>query len=152
MSHAARVWITLGTVYVSGARPTSGIELTGETIPPLFAVGVRFLAAALLMLGFGVEAWHAVLRVSRHDSRLALIGALCQHKRRALRRGAASRPASPRSSSAVPLRIVLLRTINGDRPPPALVGVLVSSAGSRSSCGRTAGRRSGRCSSSCAPR
>jgi drug/metabolite transporter (DMT)-like permease len=55
MSHAARVWIALGTVYLIWGSTYLGIELTGETIPPLFAVGVRFLAAALLMLGF--TAW-----------------------------------------------------------------------------------------------
>ncbi len=44
MSHSARVWIALGTVYLIWGSTYLGIELTGETIPPLFAVGVRFSA------------------------------------------------------------------------------------------------------------
>jgi len=42
MSHAARVWIALATIYLIWGSTYLGIELTGETIPPLFAVGVRF--------------------------------------------------------------------------------------------------------------
>ena len=78
MSHAARVWIALATIYLIWGSTYLGIELTGETIPPLFAVGVRFLAAALLMFGF--TAWRRgtnVLRINRRELALcALIGAL----------------------------------------------------------------------------
>ena len=42
---ARRVWIALATVYVIWGSTYLGIELAGETIPPLFAVAVRFLAA-----------------------------------------------------------------------------------------------------------
>ena len=52
VSHGAKVWVALSTVYLIWGSTYLGIELTGETIPPLFAVGVRFLAAAALMLAF----------------------------------------------------------------------------------------------------
>jgi drug/metabolite transporter (DMT)-like permease len=55
MSHGARVWIALGTIYLLWGSTYLGIELTVETIPPLFSAGARFLAAAMLMFGF--TAW-----------------------------------------------------------------------------------------------
>src|SRR5439155_4567031 len=49
MSHRAKVWIALGTIYVIWGSTYLGIELTGETIPALFGAAVRFLLAGLLM-------------------------------------------------------------------------------------------------------
>ena len=78
MSHGAKVWIALGTVYLIWGSTYLGIELTGETIPPLFAVGVRFLGAAGLMFAF--TAWRRgseALRVERRElASCLLIGAL----------------------------------------------------------------------------
>src|SRR3989442_3429369 len=68
VSHGAKVWVALGTVYLIWGSTYLGIELAGETIPPLFAVGTRFVAAALLMLAF--TAWRRgthVLRVARRE-------------------------------------------------------------------------------------
>jgi drug/metabolite transporter (DMT)-like permease len=134
MSHAARVWIALGTVYVIWGSTYLGIELTGETIPPLFAVGVRFVAAALLMLGF--TAWRRgtrALRVGRRElASCALIGALLPGANAVL--FVAERHVATGVSAliigAVPLWIVLLRTATGDRPPrAALAGVIVGFGG-----------------------
>ena len=78
MSHGAKVWVALGTVYLIWGSTYLGIELAGETIPPLFAVGVRFLAAAALMFGF--TAWRRgarrPARPRRELASCALIGAL----------------------------------------------------------------------------
>src|SRR5947199_2025247 len=52
VSHGAKVWVALATVYVIWGSTYLGIELAGETIPPLFAVAVRFIAAALLLAAF----------------------------------------------------------------------------------------------------
>jgi drug/metabolite transporter (DMT)-like permease len=134
MSHGARVWIALGTVYVIWGSTYLGIELTGETIPPLFAVGVRFLAAALLMFGF--TAWRRgtqALRVSRREfATCVLIGALLPGANAVL--FVAERHVATGVSAliigAVPLWIVLLRTLTGDRPPRAAVfGVIVGFGG-----------------------
>ena len=46
------MWIALATVYVIWGSTYLGIEMTGETIPPLFAVGVRFICAGLLLGAF----------------------------------------------------------------------------------------------------
>ena len=134
MSHGTRVWIALGTVYVIWGSTYLGIELTGETIPPLFAVGVRFVAAALLMFGF--TAWQRgrdALRVSRAElGSCVVIGALLPGANAIL--FVAERHVSTGVSAliigAVPLWIVLMRTATGDRPPrAALVGVLVGFCG-----------------------
>ncbi|HEV7134659.1 MAG TPA: EamA family transporter, partial [Gaiellaceae bacterium] len=78
MSHRARVWVALWTVYIIWGSTYLGIELAGETIPPLFAVGTRFVAAGLLMTGF--TAWRRgrrVLRVTRVElASCALVGTL----------------------------------------------------------------------------
>jgi drug/metabolite transporter (DMT)-like permease len=134
MSQGARVWIALGTVYLIWGSTYLGIELTGETIPPLFAVGVRFLAAALLMFGF--TAWRRgtrVLRVGRRElASCVLIGALLPGANAAL--FVAERHVATGLTAliigAVPLWIVLLRTVTGDRPPrAALVGVIIGFGG-----------------------
>jgi drug/metabolite transporter (DMT)-like permease len=134
MSHAARVWIALGTVYVIWGSTYLGIELAGETIPPLFAVGVRFVAAALLMFAFTFWRRGArALRVNRRElATCALIGALLPGANAVL--FVAERHVATSVSAliigAVPLWIVLLRTLTGDRPPrAAVIGVIVGFAG-----------------------
>src|SRR5437016_10304821 len=53
--HRTKVWVALGTVYLIWGSTYLGIELAGETIPPLFAVGTRFVAAGLLMAAITVQ-------------------------------------------------------------------------------------------------
>jgi drug/metabolite transporter (DMT)-like permease len=134
MSHGARVWIALGTIYLLWGSTYLGIELTVETIPPLFSAGARFLAAAMLMFGFtawrrGPRAW----RVTRRElTSCALIGALLPGANAVLFVAERHVPTGLAALiiGAVPLWIVLLRTITGDRPPRvALVGVFVGFGG-----------------------
>jgi drug/metabolite transporter (DMT)-like permease len=78
MSHRAKVWVALLTVYVIWGSTYLGIEMTGETIPPLLAVGVRFICAALLL---GAFTWwrrgRGAFRVRRRELLSAiLVGAL----------------------------------------------------------------------------
>jgi drug/metabolite transporter (DMT)-like permease len=134
MSHATKVWIALVTVYLIWGSTYLGIELTGETIPPLFAVGVRFLAAAALMFGF--TAWRrgsSVLRVSRRElASCVLIGALLPGANAILFVAERHVPTGLASLiiGAVPLWIVLMRTVTGDRPHrAALAGVVVGFGG-----------------------
>jgi drug/metabolite transporter (DMT)-like permease len=134
VSHGARVWVALATVYVIWGSTYLGIELAGETIPPLFAVATRFLAAGVLMAAF--TAWRRgvrVLRVGRAElAGCALVGALLPGANAIL--FVAERHVSTGLSAliigSVPLWIVLLRALAGDRPPAAaLAGVLVGFAG-----------------------
>ena len=50
MTHGAKVWTALVTVYVIWGSTYLGIAVTGETIPPLFAASTRFIAAGSLMV------------------------------------------------------------------------------------------------------
>ena len=78
MSHKGKVWVALVTVYLIWGSTYLGIELAGETIPPLFAVGVRFVLAGVLMAGL-TAAWRgaAAFRVTRAQLGSAVVvGAL----------------------------------------------------------------------------
>jgi len=134
VSHPARVWVALGTIYTIWGSTYLGIELAGETIPPLFAAGTRFVAAALLMLAF--TAWRRgghVLRVApRELASCVLIGALLPGANAMLFIAERHVPTGLSSLiiGSVPLWVVLLRTLTGDRPPLAsLAGVLVGFGG-----------------------
>ena len=134
MSHGTKVWVGLATVYVIWGSTYLGIELAGETIPPMFAVGIRFLAAAALMFAF--TAWRggtAVLRVTKAElASCALIGALLPGANAIL--FVAERHVATGLASliigAVPLWIIVMRTAAGDRPHrAALAGVVVGFGG-----------------------
>jgi drug/metabolite transporter (DMT)-like permease len=133
VSHRARVWIALSTVYVIWGSTYLGIEMAGETIPPLFAVGTRFLAAGLLMSAYTI--WRrgaGVFRVSRAElGSCLLVGALLPGANAVL--FVAERHVATGLSAliigAVPLWLVLLRTTSGDRPPRAAVGGVIAGFG-----------------------
>lgn len=126
--------MALGTVYVIWGSTYLGIKLAGETIPPLFAAGTRFVAAGLLMAGFTAyrRGLHA-LRVRPVElASAALVGVLLPGANAIL--FIAERHVATGVSSliigAVPLWIVLMRTATGDRPPAlALGGVVVGFGG-----------------------
>jgi drug/metabolite transporter (DMT)-like permease len=134
MSHATKVWVALATVYVIWGSTYLGIEMTGETIPPLFAVGIRFICAGLLMAAFtrwrrGPEVFRVPLR---EVGSAALIGVLLPGANAVLF-VAEQHVATGLSAliiGSVPLWLVVLRSANGDRPPTAaLLSVLVGFAG-----------------------
>jgi drug/metabolite transporter (DMT)-like permease len=134
VSHRSRVWVALATVYVIWGSTYLGIELAGETIPPLFAVGTRFVAAGLLMAAF--TAWRRgahVLRVHPRELGAALlVGALLPGANAILFVAERRVPTGLAALiiGSVPLWIVLLRAATGDRPPSvAMAGVLVGFAG-----------------------
>lgn len=123
-----RAWVALATVYLIWGSTYLGIELTGETIPPLFAVGVRFVLAGLLMTG--VTVWlrgAGALQVTRAQlGSVVLIGALLPGANAVLFIAERHVPTGLSSLviGSVPLWLVVLRTLTGDRPPrAALVAV-----------------------------
>jgi drug/metabolite transporter (DMT)-like permease len=134
VSHRARVWVALSMIYVIWGSTYLGIELAGETMPPLFAVGTRFVAAALLMLTFTL--WRRgtrAFRVTRRElASSALVGLLLPGSNAILfvaERHVAIGLASLIIGS-VPLWVVLLRMVTGDRPPlVSLGGVVVGFGG-----------------------
>jgi drug/metabolite transporter (DMT)-like permease len=134
VSHRARVWIALWTVYLIWGSTYLGIKLAGETIPPLFAVSTRFLAAGLLMAAF--TAWRrgaAALRLRPAEvGACLLVGALLPGANAVLFIAERHVPTGLAALiiGSVPLWIVVMRAPTRDRPPPsALAGVLVGFGG-----------------------
>jgi drug/metabolite transporter (DMT)-like permease len=121
-------------IYVIWGSTYLGIELAGETIPPLFAVGTRFVAAALLMVGFTV--WRRgtrAFRVTRRQLASSMLVGLLLPGSNAILFIAERHVAIGLSSliiGSVPLWVVVLRTATGDRPPlVSLGGVVVGFGG-----------------------
>jgi drug/metabolite transporter (DMT)-like permease len=134
VSHRATLWLALWSVYLIWGSTYLGIELAGETIPPIFAAGVRFLLAGLLMAGFVV--WRGglgLLRVSRAAlGAAALVGVLLPGANALLFVAERDVPIGLASLiiGSVPLWLVLLRTCAGDRPKrAALAGTVAGFAG-----------------------
>ena len=134
-SLSARAWLALGTVYIVWGSTYLGIALAGETIPPVFAAGLRFLLAGALMGGFvalrrgGLDPF----RVRRDElGSAALVGVLLLGANALLFVAERRVPIGLASLliASVPLWIVLMRTATGDRPKRvALVGVATGFAG-----------------------
>jgi drug/metabolite transporter (DMT)-like permease len=129
-----RIWFALATVYLIWGSTYLGIKLAGETIPPLFAVGARFVLAGLLMTGLTVWLRGArALRVTRAQvGSVLLVGALLPGANAVL--FVAERHVPTGLSSliigSVPLWLVVLRSLTGDRPPRvALLAVGVGFCG-----------------------
>jgi drug/metabolite transporter (DMT)-like permease len=123
-----RAWIALATVYLIWGSTYLGIELTGETIPPLFAVGVRFVLAGLLMAGMTLLLRGAgALRVTPAQlGSVVLIGALLPGANAVLFIAERHVPTGLSSLiiGSVPLWLVVLRTLTGDRPPRAALAAV----------------------------
>jgi drug/metabolite transporter (DMT)-like permease len=134
MRHGTRVWVALATIYVVWGSTYLGIELVGETIPPLFGAAARFALAGLLM--GGIAAWRRgfhVFRLGRVElASCALVGVLLPGANAMLFVAERHVPTGLASLiiGSVPLWVVLMRTLTGDRPPAAaLAGVGLGFAG-----------------------
>jgi drug/metabolite transporter (DMT)-like permease len=118
-----RAWAALWTVYILWGSTYLGIELAGETIPPLFAAGLRFATVGVVLTAW-LLARHgaASFRLGRTviastvGCGLLLIGgnALLFVAERHVPIGLASL-----IFASVPLWLVVLRTATGDHPPRA---------------------------------
>jgi drug/metabolite transporter (DMT)-like permease len=129
-----RAWLSLWTVYIVWGSTYLGIALAGETIPPVFAAGLRFLLAGLLMGVFVVvRRGREPFRVGRAQlGSAALVGVLLLGANALLFVAERRVPIGLASLliASVPLWIVLMRTATGDRPSRvALAGVATGFAG-----------------------
>ena len=129
-----RAWTALWTVYILWGSTYLGIELAGETIPPLFAAGLRFTTVGVVLTAWllarrGADAsrlGRATL-ISTVGCGLLLIGgnALVFVAERDVPIGLAAL-----IFASVPLWLVVLRTATGDHPPRAsLAGTAVGFVG-----------------------
>ena len=127
VSRQPTIWIALWTVYILWGSTYLGIELVGETVPGIYAAGVRFTIAGALLLGF--IAWRkgrAVLRLTRAQLlSSAIVGLLLPGANSLLFITEREVPIGLASLiiASVPLWVVLLRLAVGERPE------LVSTAG-----------------------
>jgi drug/metabolite transporter (DMT)-like permease len=125
MSHRAKVWVALGTIYVLWGSTYLGIELTGETIPALFGAAVRFVVAGLLMAGIAAaRRGRGAFRMSRRElGSCAVVGVLLPGANALLFIGERHVPTGLSSLiiGSVPLWVVLLRLGSGDRPHAAAI-------------------------------
>jgi drug/metabolite transporter (DMT)-like permease len=133
VSHKAKIWIALWTVYILWGSTYLGIELASETIPPFFAAGTRFLIAGTLMLG--LVAWHrgpAALRLTKAEAAAAVVGLLLPGANALLFVTERQVPIGLASLiiAAIPLWVVLLRLAAHERPDlVSVAGLVVGFAG-----------------------
>ncbi|MCW3813878.1 EamA family transporter [Micromonospora sp. DR5-3] len=137
----ALVWTALVLVYVLWGSTYLGIRVAVESLPPLASAAMRFAAAAaVLALVLRLRRGPGALRVDRRQlGSAALVGVLLLACGNGLVGLAESGPAgvAPLPSgiaallvATVPLLVVLLRTLGGDRPRPwTFVGVAVGFVG-----------------------
>ncbi len=128
-----RVWLALGTVYLVWGSTYLAIKIAIETLPSLTHAGVRFTIAGLVLVGVLSVSRPAALRVSAPRlATAAAVGVLLLGGNGIVvvaEEGVSSGLAAL-LIAAVPLWIVVLRTVTGDRPSPVtLAGVAVGFAG-----------------------
>ncbi|MEU4102447.1 EamA family transporter [Streptomyces tanashiensis] len=129
------VWAALGIVYVVWGSTYLGIRIVVETLPPFLSGGARFVTAGLLLAA--IVAWRqgpAALKVTRRELGSAvLVGLLLILGGNGLVVLAETSIPSGLAAllvAAVPVWVVLLRTVFGDRPGSgAYGGVLLGFAG-----------------------
>src|SRR5215207_7914354 len=133
---AAAVWTALVTVYVVWCSTYLAIRVVVEAdIPPLLGMGTRFLAAAVILMGFlAARRGFGALRVSWRELRAAaVVGSLLLLGGNGLVAVAEQTVPSGLAAlivGAVPLWFVLLRVGRGERPRKLTwLGVLVGFAG-----------------------
>jgi len=124
----------LGIVYVVWGSTYLAIRYAIEGFPPLLSAALRFLAAALLMLGYLAVRRPAALRAGRAQLvTAAAAGILLPAGGNGLVTVAEQRIASGLAAliiACVPLWIVILRLLLRDRPAPATaLGVLIGLGG-----------------------
>lgn len=134
MTHGARGWAALWAVYILWGSTYLGIELAGETIPPVFAAGVRFTIVGLVLLGWTLaRRGTAPLRAGRTAVGAAMLAGLLLIGSNAMLFVAEREVPIGLASliiASVPLWLVVLRSATGDRPGRAsLIGTAVGFLG-----------------------
>jgi drug/metabolite transporter (DMT)-like permease len=134
VSRQAKIWIALWTVYILWGSTYLGIELAGETMPAIFAAGVRFTIAGGLLLAF--IAWRkgrGALRLTRGElASSAVVGLLLPGANSLLFITEREVPIGLASLiiASIPLWVVLLRLGVRERPDlTATTSLLVGFAG-----------------------
>jgi drug/metabolite transporter (DMT)-like permease len=134
-SSTGQIWTALSIVYVVWGSTYLGIAILIESMPPLLAMGSRFLAAGSLMAGYlMVRSGFSVLRITRRE---LLATSLVAFLLLGIGLGGVTLAEAHIPSglaamlvAATPLWVVILRRVSGERPSgPTVAGVLVGFAG-----------------------
>ena len=142
---AWKVWAGLWTIYVIWGSTYLAIRIMVRTVPPLLGAGLRFAVAGGLMLA--VLACAAGLCASRaaNSSPRRVVGTLLAAGGNGLVTVAEQEVPSSLAAlliASVPLWVVVLRALLGERPGRAtLAGVRSASSASRCCCCRVSSRR-----------
>ena len=132
---AWQVWLALGTVYLVWGSTYLGIRVMVRYLPPLVAMGTRFVVAgALMAVGVRLLTGRGALRVSgRQLGSAALVGVLLLTVGNggvAIAEQTLPSGLAALLVAAMPLWLVALRALAGDRPLRLTVlGTLVGFAG-----------------------
>ncbi len=126
MSQRVRLWLALGVVYVVWGSTYLAIRILVESAPPLLSSGARFLVAGLVLAtGVAIVRGPGALRTTpRQLGSCTAIGALLLLGGTGLVVLAERQVASGVAAlmiATVPLVVVLIRLIAGDRPRRATV-------------------------------
>ncbi len=129
------LWVALITVYVVWGSTYLAIRVVVRTIPPFLSAGSRFVVAAALVTTFlaATRGWSALRITKREALGCAFVGSMLLMGGNGLVVLAEQHIASGLAAlvvAAVPLWIVLLRLVSGDRPRGATVlAVLIGFVG-----------------------
>jgi drug/metabolite transporter (DMT)-like permease len=133
LSHAAKVWIALWTVYVIWGSTYLAIAIAVESLPPLLAVASRFIVAGAVLAGWLAWRRRASLRISaRALGATAVVGVLLPGANAVLFFAERDVPTGLASLivASVPLWVILLRLLARERlSRGAVLGVLAGFAG-----------------------
>jgi drug/metabolite transporter (DMT)-like permease len=132
---AATTWLALATVYVVWGSTYLAIRYTVEGLPPLLAMGARFVAAGVLLAGYLLvrRGWRALRPTRRQLFGCGVVGVLlllCGNGGVAVGEQRIASGQAALVVATVPLWVVLIRLAAGDRPRPlSVVGSVVGFAG-----------------------
>ena len=130
MSASTKLWVALGTVYTIWGSTYLGIALAVETMPPLFAVSSRFVAAGAILAG--LVAWRrgsGSLRITRRElMAVTLVGVLFNGANALLFFAEETIPIGLASLiiASVPLWVAVFRILAGDHPPRLVLAGIVT--------------------------
>jgi drug/metabolite transporter (DMT)-like permease len=132
MTHRAKVWTALATVYVIWGSTYLFIALAVKTLHPLFAASTRFLLAGTIMAGLVVLRGGTLRTSFRSLASCVFIGILLPGANAVLFYAERNVPIGLASLiiASVPLWVVVLRLVGRERLPlPVLIGVGVGFSG-----------------------
>src|SRR5690349_11120432 len=129
-----KVWSALWIVYIVWGSTYLAIALMVETIPPLLGAGTRFIAVGLILLPFVAirKGWRAIKPTRAQLLSAGFVGLMLPGANAVVSVAEQDVPSGMAALliASIPLWVILLRTMSGDRVTRASLGaVLLGFAG-----------------------